>query len=122
MNLARTHCNAALAVFFALAGCSTHLPNQPITVEQILASPQKFDGKEVLVKGVFLMPMTGAERLFNSEQDYGQLRIDRSIEVHADPHKTDLMPFQLKTCLVTGRVRIASQGLSLKALRFDAVN
>jgi hypothetical protein len=73
-----------------------------VSVDQLLASPTRFDGTRVLVRGFFLQPMVGAIALYQNEPDYHHYRPESGVRLDVDNQKHNLMPFQLKRCLVEG--------------------
>jgi hypothetical protein len=78
-----------------------------VTVADLLASPERFDGTRVLVTGYLLAPKVGDIALYQTEPDYHQNSLGEGIPLALDPQKQDVMPFQLKRCRVEGSFRAA---------------
>jgi hypothetical protein len=51
--------------------------------------------------------MVGDLALYPTSEDYAQRRSEHSVRVEADRGKRDLMPFQLKMCLVEGTFHVS---------------
>lgn len=103
----RVHpCLVVTAVSFLFLGCVSHVggSHKPIeaTVEQMLSSPGQLDGSRVVVKGFLLQPMVGDIALYQTEPGYHQYAPEKGIRLALDPQKRNLMPFQLKQCVVEG--------------------
>jgi hypothetical protein len=100
------HFFAIAAISLFLASCASHPGFRPTATEasvnELLASPMPFDGTRVLVKGFFLMPMVGDMALYQDEPDYHHHRPERGIRLAVENQQKNLMPFQLKQCLVEG--------------------
>jgi hypothetical protein len=97
---------AHAAAALLCVSCSSHPPasHQPkeVTVNELLSNPDRFDGAWVLVKGYLLAPMVGDIAIFQTEPDYHHDLSGTGIPLALDPNKRDLMPFQLKRCVVEG--------------------
>ena len=97
---------ARAAVTLLCISCSSHPPasHQPteVTVNELLSAPDRFEGAWVLVKGFVLAPMVGDIAIFQTEPDYHHYHPETGIPLALDPHKRNLMPFQLKRCVVEG--------------------
>ena len=97
---------AQAAVTLLCLSCSSHPPaiHQPteVTVNELLSAPDRFYGAWVLVKGVLLAPKVGDIAIFQAEPDYHHHPPEMGIPLALDPHKHNLMPFQLKRCVVEG--------------------
>ena len=89
-----------------LVSCAAHPivghPPREVTIEQILSSPDAFDGARVVVKGFLLQPMIGDIAIYQTEPDYHHGAPEPNVPLELDPNKRDLMPFQLKRCAVEG--------------------
>lgn len=97
----------AFAAIILLASCATrptssHAPRQ-VAVEQILSSPDMFDGSCVVVKGFLLFPMVGDIAIYQTQPQYLHGSPEPSIRLDLDPNTRDLNPFQLKRCVVEGK-------------------
>ena len=93
-------------VTLLLLSCASHpaASRKPteVTVAELLASPDRFDGARVLVTGLFLAPMVGNIALYQTEPDYHHHSPDAGIALALHPQKENVMPFQLKRCVVEG--------------------
>jgi hypothetical protein len=103
----RTPLYAPLAmVALLLISCASHPAASrkatEVTVAELLASPDRFDGTRVLVTGFFLAPLVGNIALYQTEPDYHHHSPDAGIALALDPQKENVMPFQLKRCVVEG--------------------
>jgi len=94
---------AIMLLFISCASqpAQSHRPTE-VTVEELLSAPDRFDGALVLVKGFILAPMVGDIASFQAEPDYHHHPPEMGIPLALDPHKHNLMPFQLKRCVVEG--------------------
>jgi biopolymer transport protein ExbD len=73
-----------------------------ITVEQLLSSPDRFDGARVVVTGFLLQPKVGDITIHQTEPDYHHYQRETGIRLDLDPNQRNLMPFQLKRGVVRG--------------------
>ena len=64
-----------------------------VSVDQLLGSPNRFDGTHVLVKGFFLMPMVGDMALYQTEPDYHEHSTERGVRLDVVNQKHNWMPF-----------------------------
>jgi hypothetical protein len=97
---------AQATVTLLCISCVSHPPashqSTEVTVDELRSAPDRFDGACVLVKGFLLAPMVGDIAIFQTEPDYHRYHPETGIPLALDPHKRNLMPFQLKQCVVEG--------------------
>ncbi len=97
---------AFAGITIVVVSCAAHPTashaSKRLTVEQIVSSPEAFDGSQVLVKGFLLQPMIGEIAIYQNEPDHHRGAPESHVLLDLDPNKRDLMPFQLKQCEVEG--------------------
>jgi hypothetical protein len=94
------------AVGLLLLSCASHpAPGRKqteVAVEQLLSAPNRFDGARVVVTGFLLQPKVGDITIHQTEPDYHHYQRETGIRLDLDPSQRNLMPFQLKRCVVRG--------------------
>jgi hypothetical protein len=97
---------AGVALGLLVVSCATHraVGEKPTvaTTGEIVSSPERFDGARVLVKGFLLQPMVGEVAIHQIEPGAQRAQPDAGIRLELDPRERNLVPFQLKLCVVEG--------------------
>jgi hypothetical protein len=95
----------------SLISCASHPAASrkltKVTVAELLTSPDRFEGARVLVTGFFLAPMVGDIALYETEPDYHHYSPGTGIPLTLDPRNQNVMPFQLKRCVVEGSFHVS---------------
>jgi len=114
------------AIIWLVISCASAPPEKrgarEVSVDQLLSAPSQYDGHQVLVKGFFLMPMTGDMALYQHEPDFHHH--DRPADgIRVEVNNSNLMPLQLKECLLEGIFHAshdpASRGTLNEITRFE---